>query len=104
MAVTRDDVLHIARLARIALEPAELDRMTRQLNGILTHVDELGSLDLEGVPPFNVAVEGAAALRADVPGADPLGQEPGGFAVAWRDGFFTLPRLAAQRGRDGETT
>lgn len=104
MAVTRADVLHIARLARIALEPAELDRMTTQLNAILTHVDALRSLDLEGVPPFNVAVEGAPAPRADVPGADPLAQEPGGFAAAWRDGFFTLPRLAAHRGPDGEAT
>lgn len=101
MAVTRDDVLHVARLARVALEPAEVDRMTEQLNGILAHVDELRSLDLDGVAPFNVAAEGAVSLRPDEPGADPLLQEPGSFAVAWRDGFFTLPRLAAQRGTGG---
>lgn len=102
MAVTREDVLMVARLARLALDPEELDRMTDQLNGILTHIEELRELSLEDVPPFEVAAEGAAPLRSDGPGADTLLHEPGSFAAEWRGGFFTVPRLAAQRGLDAE--
>jgi aspartyl-tRNA(Asn)/glutamyl-tRNA(Gln) amidotransferase subunit C len=98
MSVRREDVLAVASLARLSMDAAEADRMTAQLNRILAHMDVLADIDLDGVPPFVLAVDGAAPLREDVPGADPLERHPADVAAAWRDGFFVVPRLAAQRG------
>ena len=52
MALTRDEVLHVAQLARLSLEPAEIDLFTRQLNDILAYVEKLQELDTAGVPPL----------------------------------------------------
>ena len=51
MALTPNEVLHIARLARIALSPADVERFTAQLSGILDHFTALAALDTEGVEP-----------------------------------------------------
>lgn len=98
MPVRREDVLAVARLARLSMDAAEADRMAGQLNGILAHMDALRDIDLDGVPPFVLDVEGGAPLRDDVPDADPLLRRPADVAAAWRDGFFVVPRLAAQGG------
>jgi aspartyl-tRNA(Asn)/glutamyl-tRNA(Gln) amidotransferase subunit C len=94
VAVARDEVLHVARLARLRLTDEEIETFTRQLNGILSHVEELGAATLGSAEGY-VAAEGAAPLRADRPGADPLQAAPAGFATAWAEGFFTVPRLPA---------
>jgi aspartyl-tRNA(Asn)/glutamyl-tRNA(Gln) amidotransferase subunit C len=49
MAISRDEVLHVARLARLALSEDELDRFSGQLNDILEAVGKVSELDLEGV-------------------------------------------------------
>ncbi len=49
--VSRDEVLHVARLARLELAEGELDRFAEQLNAILEAVGKVGELDLEGVEP-----------------------------------------------------
>jgi aspartyl-tRNA(Asn)/glutamyl-tRNA(Gln) amidotransferase subunit C len=51
MAISRDEVLHVARLARLELSEDELDRFAEQLNAILEAVGKVGELDLEGVEP-----------------------------------------------------
>src|SRR3954453_20686886 len=51
MALTRDDVRHVAKLARIGLADDELDRYVRELDGILEHIGRIAELDLTGVPP-----------------------------------------------------
>jgi aspartyl-tRNA(Asn)/glutamyl-tRNA(Gln) amidotransferase subunit C len=51
MAISRDQVLHVARLARLELSEDELDRFAEQLNAILEAVGKVGELDLEGVEP-----------------------------------------------------
>lgn len=93
--VTRPDVLHLAQLARLHLDDAEVDRLVPELSGILDHVDELGTLPIEKVDATGGAAEGAAPIRADEPGADALRERPSSFAPAWSDGLFTVPRLAA---------
>ncbi|HSJ05470.1 MAG TPA: Asp-tRNA(Asn)/Glu-tRNA(Gln) amidotransferase subunit GatC [Longimicrobiales bacterium] len=98
MPVRREDVLAVARLARLSMDAAEADRMAGQLNGILAHMDALREIDVDGVPPFLLAAHGVARLRDDVTGADPLLREPADVAAAWRDGFFVVPRLEAQGG------
>jgi aspartyl-tRNA(Asn)/glutamyl-tRNA(Gln) amidotransferase subunit C len=51
MAISRDEVLHVARLARLELGEDELERFAEQLNAILEAVGKVGELDLEGVEP-----------------------------------------------------
>jgi aspartyl-tRNA(Asn)/glutamyl-tRNA(Gln) amidotransferase subunit C len=93
----REDVERIATLAHLALEPEEVLRLTRQLADILAHFETLRALDLHAVSPFDVAAERCAPPREDVPGADVLHVAPAELSAAWRDGFFTVPRLAAQQ-------
>jgi aspartyl-tRNA(Asn)/glutamyl-tRNA(Gln) amidotransferase subunit C len=65
MALTRDEVLHVATLARLSLEPAEIDLFTRQLNDILTYVEKLQELDTIGVPPLAHVVPVFNVFRDD---------------------------------------
>jgi aspartyl-tRNA(Asn)/glutamyl-tRNA(Gln) amidotransferase subunit C len=51
MAISREEVLHVARLARLALTEEEVERITGELGAILDAVGVVAELDLEGVPP-----------------------------------------------------
>ncbi|MDP8262932.1 MAG: Asp-tRNA(Asn)/Glu-tRNA(Gln) amidotransferase subunit GatC [Candidatus Ancaeobacter aquaticus] len=51
MAITKDDVLYVAELARLELSEEEIELFTKQLGSILEYVDTLNKLDLEGVEP-----------------------------------------------------
>jgi aspartyl-tRNA(Asn)/glutamyl-tRNA(Gln) amidotransferase subunit C len=60
-------VRHVARLARLHLEPDEEERMREELSGILEHVERIQSLDLDGVPPTTHVIERQNVLRDDAP-------------------------------------
>ena len=63
----RSEVLHVARLARLRLTDEEVERMSRELSKVLDHIEKIGELDLEGVPPTSHVVEVEGGLRADEP-------------------------------------
>jgi len=63
----RDQVLHVARLARLELSDADVERMASELSHVLDHIEKIGELDLEGVPPTSHIVDVTNVLRADVP-------------------------------------
>jgi aspartyl-tRNA(Asn)/glutamyl-tRNA(Gln) amidotransferase subunit C len=65
--IDREQVLHIARLAQLRLDEAEVERMAGELSGILEQVDRIGELDLEGVEPTSHVVALENVLRADEP-------------------------------------
>lgn len=65
--IEREQVLHVAKLARLSLSEAEIERMTGELSGILEHVDRIGELDLDRVPPTDHVVELENVLRPDEP-------------------------------------
>jgi len=65
--IDREQVLHVARLARLQLTDAEVERMAGELSAILGHIERISELDLEGVPPTSHVVEVANALRPDEP-------------------------------------
>ena len=67
MAITRDEVVHVAKLARLALTEDELDRFAAQLGAILEAVGKVGELDLEGVPPTSHPLDLANVWREDEP-------------------------------------
>lgn len=66
MALSRDDVMHIARLARIALDEGEVERFRAQLSGILDHFQALAAMDTEGVEPTAHPLPLANVMRDDV--------------------------------------
>jgi aspartyl-tRNA(Asn)/glutamyl-tRNA(Gln) amidotransferase subunit C len=61
------EVEHVARLARLALEPEEKERMRRELDAILGYIDKLRALDVEGVEPTSHAVPMTNVMRDDSP-------------------------------------
>ena len=65
--IDRDQVLHVARLARLRLTEAEVERMTQELSGVLAHIEKIGELDLTEVPPTSHVVRLENVLREDVP-------------------------------------
>ena len=65
--IDREQVLHVARLARLELSEPEVERMSAELSRVLEHIERIGELDLDGVPPTSHVVEVSGALRADVP-------------------------------------
>ena len=62
-----DEVLHVARLARLALSDEEIEPMARELSAVLDHIAKIGELELDDVPPTSHVVEVTGALRADEP-------------------------------------
>lgn len=71
--ITREDVEHVARLARLALTDGEKERMRAELDAILTYIDKLRALDTAGVEPTSHAVPIVNVLREDAvrPGLPP---------------------------------
>ena len=65
--IDREQVLHVAKLARLRLEDDEVDRMSGELSSILGHIETIGRLDLEGVPPTSHVVQLENVLREDTP-------------------------------------
>ena len=65
--IDRDQVLHVARLARLELTEEEVARMSRELSDVLGHIEKIGELELDGVPPTTHVVEVSNALRPDDP-------------------------------------
>ncbi len=91
MAIAREQVLHVARLARLALSEDEVDRFTEQLGAILEAVGKVSELDLSEVEPMThpldlVNVWGEDEPRPSLPVDDALANAPE------RDGdFFRVP-------------
>jgi aspartyl-tRNA(Asn)/glutamyl-tRNA(Gln) amidotransferase subunit C len=65
--IDRDQVLHVAKLARLQLSDEEVERMAGELSKILEHVETMNELDLEGVEPTSHVVDLTNVLREDVP-------------------------------------
>ena len=63
--IDRDQVLHVARLARLRLSEDEIEQMSRELSTVLDHIEKISELDLEGVKPTSHVVELENVLRPD---------------------------------------
>lgn len=91
--ITRADVEHVARLARLALTDDELDRFTRELGGILQHVEDLAGLDLDAVEPTAHPLPLVNVLRPDVVRPSLDRGEVLREAPAVEDDRFRVPRI-----------
>jgi aspartyl-tRNA(Asn)/glutamyl-tRNA(Gln) amidotransferase subunit C len=65
--IDREQVVHVARLARLRLSDEELERMSSELSGILDHIEKINELDLDDVEPTSHVVELENVLRPDEP-------------------------------------
>jgi aspartyl-tRNA(Asn)/glutamyl-tRNA(Gln) amidotransferase subunit C len=65
--IDRDQVLHVARLARLRLDDAEVERMAGELSGILGHIEKIGELELDDVEPTSHVIQVENVLREDEP-------------------------------------
>lgn len=65
--IDREQVLHVAKLARLKLTDDEVERMAGEMSKILDHVEHMNELDLDGVEPTAQAVQLENVLREDVP-------------------------------------
>jgi aspartyl-tRNA(Asn)/glutamyl-tRNA(Gln) amidotransferase subunit C len=73
MAITREQVLHVARLARLDLDDGEVERLTGELGAILDAVSKVAELDLENVPPTSHPLDLVNVWAEDEPhGSLPL--------------------------------
>ncbi len=93
MALTSEEVLHVAQLARLSLAPEEIELFTRQLNDILAYVEKLQGLETSGVAPLAHVIPVFNAFREDEvkPGL-PL-EEALENAPALEEGNFVVPRV-----------
>jgi aspartyl-tRNA(Asn)/glutamyl-tRNA(Gln) amidotransferase subunit C len=95
MSIGRDEVLHVAKLAELAVKEADLDRLVDQLNRIVDYVAQLDRVPADGAAEAFVPGPAQVALRPDVPGSVPLARPPAEFAPEFADGFFLVPRHGA---------
>jgi aspartyl-tRNA(Asn)/glutamyl-tRNA(Gln) amidotransferase subunit C len=93
MAITRDEVEHLARLARMALSDQELDTLAPQLDVILSSVARVAEVAAAQIPPTSHAVPLTNVFRADLarPGLSQADALAGAPAV--EDGRFRVPRI-----------
>jgi aspartyl-tRNA(Asn)/glutamyl-tRNA(Gln) amidotransferase subunit C len=94
MAVSRDDVRHIADLARIGVPHGRLDALVQELNGILHHMDELQRVPSAGAADRAQDARAGMPLRPDTPPGVALTRAKEEFAPKMKLGFFLVPRLA----------
>ncbi len=96
MPITRDEVAHLARLSRLDLPDAELDRYADQLEVIIAAVARVQEVAADGIPPTSHAADLVNVFRDDtvvppIGAAAALGQAP-----AAEQGRFRVPRILAE--------
>lgn len=89
--ISRDEVAHVADLARLRLTDDELERFTHQLADILDHAADIEALDLAEVEPMAHPIPLSNVLRADEPGALLDRDEVLAAAPAAENGQFRVP-------------
>jgi aspartyl-tRNA(Asn)/glutamyl-tRNA(Gln) amidotransferase subunit C len=93
MKITADQVQHVARLARLQIDPGAMEKLASELATILTYVDKLNEVDTEGVPPTSHAIELINAFRDDVVHAHLPREQALGNAPSQDEGSFVVPKV-----------
>ncbi|MFT5201732.1 MAG: aspartyl-tRNA(Asn)/glutamyl-tRNA(Gln) amidotransferase subunit C [Candidatus Aldehydirespiratoraceae bacterium] len=94
--ITRDDVEHVARLARLDLTEEEMDLFTGQLGDILEHAADIEALDVGDIPPTSMPLPMVNVMRADVVRDSVDREEVLAQAPAAEDGQFRVPPVLGE--------
>jgi aspartyl-tRNA(Asn)/glutamyl-tRNA(Gln) amidotransferase subunit C len=94
--ISRDDVVHVAHLARLTLDDAEIDLFTEQLGAVLEHAQDVAALQTDGVPATAHPLPIENVLRADVPAPSLPRDEVLAQAPDAEDGRFRVPRILGE--------
>ncbi len=94
--ISRDDVVHVARLARLELAEAEVDTFTGQLAAILDHAEDVAALDLADVEPTSHPYPLVNVMRADDPGETLSNSEALAAAPHAESGRFRVPTILGE--------
>jgi aspartyl-tRNA(Asn)/glutamyl-tRNA(Gln) amidotransferase subunit C len=94
--ISRDDVAHLAHLARLALTEDELDSFAGQLDAILSHVGQIQAVDVTGVDPTGNPLKDVNVFRQD--DVEPCLTQEEALAEAPKavDGRFAVPRILGE--------
>jgi aspartyl-tRNA(Asn)/glutamyl-tRNA(Gln) amidotransferase subunit C len=95
-AVTREEVAHLARLARLALDDDELDRLGGQLDAIVSAISRIGDLDTADVPPTSHPLPLTNVTRPDEVRPSLTAQEALSGAPAEEQQRFSVPRILSE--------
>jgi len=93
MSVNESQVRHVAKLARLALSDAEIDKMVPELNNILGWVEQLGEVDTDGVEPLTAVIDLKLRLRDDVVNDGDVRDKVLLNAPDAQHGFFAVPKV-----------
>lgn len=93
MKISRDEVLHVAELARLTVDDDAVETFSEQLGGILEYVEKLSRVDTSAVPPTAHAVEMANAFRKDETTRHLDRDEAMANAPEAEDGHFIVPKV-----------
>jgi aspartyl-tRNA(Asn)/glutamyl-tRNA(Gln) amidotransferase subunit C len=94
--ISRDEVAHLARLARLAVTDAELDKFAGQLDVILESVASVGEVAAEDIPPTSHAVPLRNVFREDIPRPGLTQTQALAGAPAVEQGRFRVPRILGE--------
>ena len=94
--ITRDDVIHVATLARLDVTDDEVSRFTEQLEAILEHASQVTALDTAGVPPTAHPLPLVNVFRADVPAPSVARDEVLAMAPDTESNRFRVPRILGE--------
>lgn len=93
MSVDTETVKKIARLARIAIDDVEAEKMVGELNGILEWVEQLGEVDVTGVEPMTAVIANTTRLRDDIVTDGDVRDKVLANAPAKEGSFFGVPKV-----------
>lgn len=93
MAVSKEDVKHIADLAKLKIEDSELDEYLDHLNKIIEYVDKLNELDTNNIEPLINPVEGSNVFRGDIVKSSVSTEEALKNSPQKDDKYFKVPRV-----------
>jgi aspartyl-tRNA(Asn)/glutamyl-tRNA(Gln) amidotransferase subunit C len=94
--ISRDEVAHLARLARLALTDVELDSFVGQLDAILAHVSQIRAVDVTGVEATDNPLKDVNVTRPDVTAPCLTQQEALAEAPSAVDGRFAVPQILGE--------
>jgi aspartyl-tRNA(Asn)/glutamyl-tRNA(Gln) amidotransferase subunit C len=97
MEITKEQVEHVARLARLEVSEEEKTIFARQLSGILTHIDQLKEVDTTGVEPTATVLPTENVFREDEVRPSLTQEQALANAPDQADGFFRVPKILEDR-------